>query len=92
MMDIRIELWNEHKIRFVEREPGDWWAVAKDVADALGFRDANAATRKLGSNYKDTHKVRTTSEKDKAPETQEMLILSEKGLYRLIMRSNKPEA
>lgn len=85
-MNTKTEIWNGHSIRFVEKEPGDWWSVAADIADAIGFRDANMATRKMRSEYKGTHKVRTPSGE------QDMLILSEKGLYRLIMRSNKPEA
>lgn len=46
----------------------------------------------MPDKYKGTYKVRITSDKTKAPETQEMIILNEKGIYRLIMRSNKPEA
>ncbi|MDA8227600.1 MAG: Bro-N domain-containing protein [Desulfitobacterium hafniense] len=88
---------NEYTHRELERpydpkEPGDWWAVAQDIAKALDFRDANMATRKMPDKYKGTHKVRITSGKAKAPVTQDMIILNEKGLYRLIMRSNKPEA
>lgn len=88
---IKIENWNGYNIRFVEHN-SEWWAVAKDIADALNFRDANAATRKMPDKYKGTYKVRITSDKTKAPETQEMITLNEKGIYRLIMRSNKPEA
>jgi prophage antirepressor-like protein len=32
----RTESWNNHDIRFVERD-GEWWAVAKDVAKVLGI-------------------------------------------------------
>lgn len=71
---------------------GEWWAVAKDITDALGFSQARDGTKKLPQKYKGRYKVPTTSEKVKSPETQEMIVLNEKGLYRLIMRSNKPEA
>ena len=80
---------------------GEWWAVAKDVTDALGFSRAREAVKKMPNKYKGTHKVRTTFECEgikspttskKARKTQEMIVLNEKGLYRLIMRSNKPEA
>ena len=86
MPEIRIENWNNHHIRFVEKEPGDWWAVAKDIADALDFRDAYAATRYLPEHMKGTLKGSTPGGE------QEMIIVSEKGIYRLIMRSNKAEA
>lgn len=82
---MKVENWNGHNIRFVEHE-GEWWAVAKDVADALGYRDANTALRKMSDKYKGTLKVRTLGGE------QTMLGLNEKGMYRLIMRSNKPEA
>lgn len=88
---MKVENWNGHNIRFVEHN-GEWWAVAKDITDALGFSQAHDGTRKMPDKYKGTYKVPTTSNKAKSPETQEMIILNEKGIYRLIMRSNKPEA
>jgi len=33
---LKIEEWNGHEIRFVWHD-GEWWAVAKDVAKALGY-------------------------------------------------------
>lgn len=82
---MKIESWNGYEIRFVEKD-GEWWAVAKDITDALGFRDSSVATQKMADKYKGTAKVCTLGGE------QEMIVLSEKGLYRLIMRSNKPEA
>ena len=32
---LKVENWNGHEIRFVYKN-GEWWAVAKDVAEALG--------------------------------------------------------
>jgi hypothetical protein len=37
---MKVENWNGHAIRFVERS-GEWWAVAKDVAAALGYGDSD---------------------------------------------------
>jgi prophage antirepressor-like protein len=85
-MNIRIEKWLGHEIRFVEKSSGNWWAVAADVTKALGFSQAKDGTRKLPSKYKGVHKVPTLGG------DQEMILLNEKGLYRLIMRSNKKEA
>ena len=34
---MRIEEWNGYKIRFVEKD-GEWWAVLKDVCDALELK------------------------------------------------------
>lgn len=88
---MKMENWNGYQIRFVEKE-GEWWAVGKDVATAMGYRDAEKAVRVLKDKYKGTHKVGTTSEKPKSRNYQNMTVLNEKGIYRLIMRSNKPEA
>ena len=83
---MRIEVWNGYKIRFIEKDSGEWWAVVKDVAEALGFRDARAAVRNISPKFFHTHKVCMEDI------SRKMLIVSEKGLHRLIMRSNKPEA
>ena len=41
---MRIENWSGHDIRFVEFN-GEWWAVLKDICDALGLRTAKVAER-----------------------------------------------
>ena len=73
------------QVRTVERD-GEIWFVAKDVADILGFRYAYNATQCLEDNEKGTCKVSTPGGE------QNMVIVNEPGLYRLIFRSNKPEA
>lgn len=82
---MKTEIWNGYPIRFVIKD-GEWWAVAKDITDALGFMQAKDATRKMPEKYKGVYKVPTLGG------VQEMIVLNEKGLYRLIMRSHKPEA
>ncbi len=82
---MKTETWNGHSIRFIQKD-GEWWAVAKDLTDALGFARANTGTRNMPAHYKGVQKVRTLGGE------QEMLILNERGVYHLIMRSNKPEA
>lgn len=97
---MKTEVWNGHGIRFIEKD-GEWWAVAKDVTNALGFERAREAVKRMPDKYKSIHKVDTTSvcegaksptTSKKARKTQEMIVLNEKGLYRLIIRSNKPDA
>lgn len=41
---IRIENWYGHNIRFVEID-GEWWAILKDICDALKLRTAKIAER-----------------------------------------------
>ena len=43
-METRIETWNGYDIRFVNLD-GDWYAVLKDICDALGLRTAKVAER-----------------------------------------------
>ena len=82
---MKIEIWNGYEIRFVEKD-GEWWAVAKDVAEALDYRDAHNMTRLLDRKDKDTHKVSTLGG------DQRLLIISEFGIYDAVFNSHKPEA
>lgn len=41
---MRIENWCGHDIRFVEIN-GEWWAILKDICDALNLRTAKIAER-----------------------------------------------
>jgi len=91
---MKTETWNGHEIRFVEKEPGDWWAVANDVTGALGIKNTAQAVngnpktkaKGLSKNDKGVYKLYTLGGE------QVTLIISEKGIYKLIFRSNKPEA
>ncbi|HHU6748647.1 TPA: BRO-N domain-containing protein [Staphylococcus aureus] len=85
------QLFNNKEIRFIEKN-GEYWAIATDVAKILGFRDAHTAVRVLPEHVRDTLKVRTTSDKKKSRKFQDYTVINEKGIYRLIMRSNKIEA
>ena len=65
---------------------GNPWFVAKDVANALGYRMASDMTRHLDDDEKGTRSVRTPGG------SQEMAVISEAGLYSAVIRSDKPEA
>ncbi|EWG13784.1 prophage antirepressor [Xylella fastidiosa Mul-MD] len=77
--------FNSHTVRIVMRD-GNPWFVATDVAVALGYRDAANAARHVGAHQKGTHIVSTIKG------NQSLTIVSEGGLYRLVLRSRKPEA
>lgn len=83
---MKIENWNGHDIRFVEKEPGEWWAVVKDVADALDYRHTPDMVRMIESSEKGVHIVHTLGG------DQEMTIISELGVYDAVFYSRKPEA
>jgi prophage antirepressor-like protein len=85
MADLKVEAWKNYEIRFVWHND-EWWAVAKDVADALGYRMASDMTRNLDKEEKDTQIVRTPGG------TQKMTVISETGIYEAIFNSRRPEA
>ena len=93
-MNIRIETWLGHEIRFVEKEPGDWWAIASDVTKALGIKNTslaiNGSLKKKAKGLRDYEKG--VCKLYTLGGEQEVLIINEPGIYRLIFRSNKPEA
>lgn len=69
-------------MRVIERD-GDPWFVAKDVCDHLDLRVDNSV------KGLDTDERANTPVKGFA---RDAVIVSESGLYALIMRSRKPEA
>ena len=82
---MKTEIWNGYSIRFVEVN-GEWWAVAKDVADALGYTNVAHMVRHVDDESKGVHKVDTLGG------SQDMLVLSEFGIYDAVFNSRRPEA
>jgi prophage antirepressor-like protein len=77
--------FQSHAIRTVVID-GNPWFICTDVAEALDYRDAHNAARCLDDDEKDTQIVSTPSG------DQSLTIISESGLYALVLRSRKPEA
>jgi prophage antirepressor-like protein len=74
-------------IRLVKVDPDEIpWFVAKDVCDALGLARTATSMALLDDDEKGIHTVDTLGG------AQEMQIVSEPGLYSLVLRSRKPEA
>ena len=73
------------KIRVIMR-CSDPWFVAKDACDCLEITNVSQACQTLDEDEKGIYKVYTLGG------SQDMMLISESGLYTLIMRSNKPEA
>jgi prophage antirepressor-like protein len=65
---------------------GDPWFVAADVCKALEIGKTNRALSRLDDDEKGAHSVSTPGGR------QRMSIISESGLYSLILGSRKPEA
>lgn len=72
------------EVRVVIRQ-GEPWFVARDVCECLEL-DLASGARGLDDDEKGLHTVQTPGG------SQEMSIVSEPGLYSLILRSRKPEA
>ena len=85
-MNIRTENWNGHEIRFVEKEPSEWWAVLADVTKALDINQASPIRRRLPKDVISNHTLETKGGK------QNLLVVSEFGLYEVIFSSRKKEA
>lgn len=66
---------------------GSEWFVAKDVCDALGVLKTSRAVDRL-----DPDEVSESHLTDTSGRSQNSKIVSESGLYALILRSNKPKA
>lgn len=73
-------------IRTITDEHGQPWFVATDVANALGFRDANAMTRRVDEDDKGTQ-ILSTPGGDQA-----LTVITEAGLYTGVLGSTVPRA
>lgn len=83
---MKTENWNGHEIRFVDIND-EWWAVAKDVAEALGLKQVTRAIHSLPKDGVTTSKVI-----DSLGRTQDVNIINEKNIYRMAFKSRKKEA
>ncbi|UVX34614.1 MAG: antirepressor protein KilAC domain [Namikivirus tsukuho] len=88
-MNTEIQTFNfgSAPLRTLTDENGDPWFVAKDVCDILGISNNRDAISQLDSDEKNTVGIT-----DGIPGNPNKTIISEPGLYKLIMRSRKPEA
>lgn len=77
--------FNNLPISIINRD-GEPWFVAKEVCAVLEHTNHRAAIQNLDEDEKGVSKVYTLGGE------QEVSIISESGLYTLIIRSNKPQA
>lgn len=73
------------QVRALVRDGALWW-VASDVAAVLDIGRTHDAVRSLDDDEKGTETIRTPGGE------QDVTVISEAGLYSLILRSRKPEA
>ena len=93
---MRVEEWCGYKIRFVEHK-GEWWAVLKDICDALQLKSKHVAER-LDPNMMErvliessdavSNDLRSRGEN----KTRWMLVVNEIGIYEALYASRRLEA
>lgn len=82
---IQVFTYKGKEVRTIEID-GETWFVAKDVCEVLGHSNSRMAVENLDDDEKGVSKVYTLQG------MQDMTVISEAGLYNLLMRSNKDEA
>ena len=86
MNELRVFDYKSGKIRTVWRD-GEIWFVAKDIAEALGYTwNGTQRIEHIPAEWRGVTPVMTPSG------TQDMVIISEQGLYFFLGRSDKAGA
>ena len=90
-----IETWCGYDIRFVEID-GEWYAILKDICDALDLRTDSVSQRldpsmveRVRVNVSDRNSTGVSS---RARKTQDMLAVNEIGIYEALFASRRLEA
>lgn len=86
--------FNESQLRVIADAKGDPWFVAADVCRVLELKSAHGSYGRNLEKLQD-HEITTWSNLGVKPKGSGMHVsrlISESGLYKLIMRSNKPQA
>ena len=98
---IKIENWCGYNIRFVEKD-GEWWAILKDICDALCLRTDKVAQRldpdmierikiEDGSNVISDHPSKGVRSRGDN-KSRWMLAVNEIGIYEALFTSRRLEA
>lgn len=97
-MNTRTETWCGYSIRFVEMDGGEWYAVLKDICDALDLRVAKVVGR-IDPDYlekvkipEDTSLIGTSPINGKHKYGYLSYVISEQGIYQALFHSRKLEA
>ena len=95
-MNTRVENWNGYDIRFVEYE-GEWWAILKDICDALRLKTFDVSRRLDPSMMErvnvDASNILSTHNRSRGEnKTRQMLVVNELGIYEALFASRRLEA
>ena len=88
MSDLKSFFFRGDEVRVVLEENGEPLFVAKDVAQSLGYSSTNMVTifQSVPNEWKGSNRIATLGGE------QDMLTLTEQGLYFFLCRSDKPKA
>lgn len=96
MNNMRTETWCGHDIRFIEIN-GEWWAILKDICDALNLKTFKVSQRldpsmmeRVSIEVSDTPLRYNRSPGDNI--TRSMLAVNELGIYEALFASRRLEA
>ena len=92
---MRKENWCGYEIRFVEVN-GEWYAILKDICDALNLRTDKVASR-LDPDMLERVRVDVCDHlsrevRSRARKTQDMLAVNEIGIYEALFASRRLDA
>lgn len=88
---MKVEMWCGYKIRFVEQD-GEWWAILKDICDALHLQVAKVAQRLDSSMMIRVPVEVEVPSKHIDSQTFWMLAVNEIGIYEALFASRRLEA
>lgn len=86
MNKVTIFKYEENKLVRTMSINDEPWFVLKDVCDVLGLSNSRMVSDRLDDDEKGVSQIYTLGG------SQMMSIISESGLYNVILRSDKPEA
>lgn len=86
MNELQTFTYNNIQFRTITMNDGEKWFVLKDVCDILGLSTPARVAERLDEDEKGMSLIHTPGGK------QEMTVISESGLYNVVLRSDKPEA
>lgn len=81
-----------YKVRTLTFETGQTWWVLKDVCEVLGLSNPSRVAQRLDDDEVSKFDLRPNSELGRGLLNTEANIVNETGLYRIVLRSDKPEA
>lgn len=86
MNELQVFHYQDNQVRTIDRD-GQPWFVLKDVCEVLGLGSPHKVAERLDEDERNQIPVI-----DSIGRKQEMSVISEPGLYNVILRSDKPEA